>query len=273
MEETKERRKRKRYWISGYSLWRLLAYFVIYSVIGYIIETLYCIIQDGVLESRQSFLYGPFCAIYGLGAVVITISLQSFKKKHTTLFFAGCIVGSLTEYIVSWVGELIFHVKWWNYSDMPLNLNGRVCLFYSIIWGILSLLLIYYLNPKIDKIIDFIKIKVNHKIIRIGVIFTVVFMLADWLISGQALSFFMARTIVNYDINVENKAEVEEMYNNIYSNEKLKNFIMKYWDDKMILQTFPRLKVDTKDGSVVYFRDVLTNIQPYYLKIWSGRKS
>ena len=61
------------------------------------------------------------------------------------------------------------------------------------------------------------------------------------------------------------------MYNKIYSDEGRKNFIMKYWGDKMILQTFPNLKVETADGSIVYFKDVLPDIQTYYLKIWRGR--
>lgn len=75
--ETKEKRKIK---IVGISIWRILAYFIIYSVVGYIIETLYGMLTKGVIESRQSFLYGPFCSIYGLGACLMIICLQKLKK-------------------------------------------------------------------------------------------------------------------------------------------------------------------------------------------------
>ena len=79
-----EKRKLK---ILSFSIWRLLAYFIIYSVVGYIIETLFGIVTKGVWESRQSFLYGPFCGVYGLGAVVMIVFLQYFKKNNNTLGF------------------------------------------------------------------------------------------------------------------------------------------------------------------------------------------
>ena len=119
----------KTFKILGISIWRILAYFIIYSVVGYIVETVYGIITKGVWESRQSFLYGPFCSIYGLGAVIMIVFLQYFNKNNNTLFFGGFIIGSITEYIISFLGEKLFHVIWWDYSNMPLNLNGRICVF------------------------------------------------------------------------------------------------------------------------------------------------
>ena len=80
---------KKKFTIFGFTIWRLLAYFIIYSIAGYIIETAFGLVKYGTLESRQSFLYGPFCAIYGVGAVVIILSLQYFKKSCNTLFLGG----------------------------------------------------------------------------------------------------------------------------------------------------------------------------------------
>ena len=114
--EVEKKLEKKKFLIFNYSFWRLLAYFVIYSVLGYLIETIYCIVKYGVFECRQSFLYGPFCSIYGLGAIVIILSLQKFSKKsHHSIFVGGAIVGSALEYLVSWLAELILHVKWWDY--------------------------------------------------------------------------------------------------------------------------------------------------------------
>ena len=84
--EVKKVNKKKTLTINGISIWRILAYFIIYSVAGYIIETLYGIVTKGVWESRQSFLYGPFCGIYGLGAVIMIVCLHKIPKKYNLLF-------------------------------------------------------------------------------------------------------------------------------------------------------------------------------------------
>lgn len=78
--------QKKKLTIMGLSVWRILAYFIIYSVVGYIIETIFGIITKGTWESRQSFLYGPFCAIYGLGAAIMIMFLHKYSKKlYTTI--------------------------------------------------------------------------------------------------------------------------------------------------------------------------------------------
>ena len=104
MEKVKEQTKqKKRLTIFGYTIWRILAYFIIYSVLGYIIETIFGIVTKGTWESRQSFLYGPFCGIYGLGAVIMILSLQYFNQNSNRLFWGGFVVGSIIEYVVSWI--------------------------------------------------------------------------------------------------------------------------------------------------------------------------
>ena len=70
-------------------------------------------LTKGVIESRKSFLYGPFCGIYGIGAVIMILGLQRFNKNNYSLFFGGFLIGSVVEYIISWIGEMIFHVVWW----------------------------------------------------------------------------------------------------------------------------------------------------------------
>ena len=82
-ENTKEKKK---FTILGMTIWRLLAYFIIYSILGYLIETLFGLVTKGVIESRKSFIYGPFCAIYGVGAVIMIGSLRHFKKNNLHYF-------------------------------------------------------------------------------------------------------------------------------------------------------------------------------------------
>ena len=253
--------------INGISLWRILAYFIIYSVAGYIIETLYGIVTKGVWESRQSFLYGPFCGIYGLGAVIMIICLHKFPRKFNALFIGGFIVGSVVEYVVSLVGELLLGVRWWDYSGMPLNINGRICVYYSIFWGFLGIYLIASLNPKVDKIIDWIKSKFKtYKGLKTFVMTVFILLMIDCISTAFALEFFLVRMIVKNDIDVANKEQVQEQYDEIYGNEKLSNFIYKFWGDKKMIRTFPNLKITDKNGNIVYM-DSLLDIQPYYLKV------
>ena len=162
-EKIKENIKKYFKTYKEFSFWRILAYFIIYSVIGFILETLFGLATTGVLESRKSFLYGPFCGVYGLGAVVMIMTLSPFKKSNAKLLLGGVIVGSIVEYTVSFFGELIFNVKWWDYSSNPLNINGRICVYYSLIWGVLAIFLLSIVNPRVDKFIDFIKKKIPSR--------------------------------------------------------------------------------------------------------------
>lgn len=255
---------------SKISIWRILAYFIIYSVIGFIVETIFGLIKYGVLESRQSFLYGPFCAIYGIGAVIMIISLQYFKKSYNSLFIGGCIVGSITEYLVSFIGEAILNVKWWDYSHMPLNINGRICLLYSIFWGFLGLYLMISLNPKIDRLLNFFIKKINKKLLKGLTLALITVMFVDCMITAYALLYFKIRVIAENDINVKNKEAVEQMYDSIYNNEEKVHFINKFFGDEKMIKTFPRLKIEDLDGNIIYINTLLPDIKPYYYKLSNG---
>ena len=258
--------KKKKITIMGLSVWRIMAYFVIYSVVGYIIETIFGIITKGVWESRQSFLYGPFCAIYGLGASIMIMFLHKYSKNYTRLFIGGFIVGSIVEYLVSWIGEMLLSVKWWDYSDMPLNINGRICVYFSIFWGFLALYLIASFNPRIDRLINWIKSKLSGKALKALTTTVTLVLLTDCIVTGIALSFFLIRMVNDYDLNVPNKEIIVHKYEDIYKDEKLSNFIYKYWGDRKMLRTFPNLKVQDIDGNMIYMDSLLSDIQPYYYK-------
>ena len=262
----KEAETNKRATIMGLSIWRILAYFIIYSIVGYIIETIFGIITKGVWESRQSFLYGPFCAIYGVGAVIMIMFLHGYSKKYTRLFLGGFIVGSIVEYLVSWIGEMLLGVKWWDYSNMPLNINGRICVYFSIFWGFLALYLIASFNPRIDRLINWIKSKLSVKALKVLTTTVTLVLLIDCIVTGIALSFFLIRMVNDYDLNVPNKEIIVHKYEDIYKDEKLSNFIYKYWGDRKMLRTFPNLKVQDIDGNMIYMDSLLSDIQPYYYK-------
>lgn len=261
-----DNKEKKSKTIFGFSIWRLIAYFIIYSVLGFIIETAFGAVTKGVIESRKSFLYGPFCAIYGLGAVVMILCLQPFKKNNNTLFWGGFVVGSVIEYLVSLIGELIFHVIWWDYSDMPLNINGRVCVYFSIFWGLLGIYLVSYINPKIDKLINFIKRKISDKALKIIEMITAVFLIVDCLLTAYALKAFYIRMVKLHNINIGNVEMIDKEYDKIYGNKKKSDFIYKYWGDEKMIKTLPNLKLQENDGKIVYFDSLLPDIQTYYYK-------
>lgn len=262
---------KKKFTIMGLTIWRILAYFIIYSVAGYIIESIFSIITKGTWESRQSFLYGPFCAVYGLGACIIIIFLHKYSKKYNTLFFGGFIIGSITEYMVSWIGELMLGVKWWDYSNMPLNINGRICVYFSIFWGFLSLYLIASFNPKIDRLINWVKSKFSLKVLKTLTISVIIILFIDCVLSVFAMYYFLVRMVAQNDLNVDNKEIVMQKYDKIYSNEKLSNFIYKYWGDRKMIRTFPNLKIEDVEGNIIYIDSLLKDIQTYYLKIHEPR--
>ena len=271
--ENTAKNEKKSFTILGVSIWRIFAYFIIYSVIGYIIETLFGMVTKGVWESRQSFLYGPFCAIYGLGAVVMILALKYFNKNYNTLFIGGFIVGSIVEYIVSWYGDVFLNVKWWDYSDMPLNINGRICVFFSLFWGFLAIYLMAYANPRVDRLINKIKGKFALKKLKVITMIIIIFMFVDCVLTGIAIKLFMVRKVHEYDLNVSNKQEIEEVYNVVYGNEDLNNLVTNWIGDKKMIMTFPNLKTQDKEGNMIYFDMYVGNIKPYYYKfnsIWRG---
>lgn len=259
--------KKRSFKILGISIWRLLAYFIIYSFIGFVIETLFALFMYNVLESRQSFLYGPFCGIYGVGAVIMIMFLNKyFNKNNHILFLGGFIVGSVVEYLISLIGEMMLNVRWWDYSNRFLNINGRICLLYSIFWGLLAIYLMRVINPRVDKLIDWLKTKININVAKTLTLITTILLFIDCVASGFAISFCLIRKSVENNLNIANKEQTIEAYNKIYGNEKLKEFIYKYWNDEKMVLTYPNLTLKLEDGKIMYVKDLTPEIKPYYYK-------
>ena len=271
MEKEVEVKEKNHIKIAGITLWRIVAYFIIYSVVGFIIETIFGVLTKGVLESRKSFLYGPFCSIYGLGAVLMILPLQRFKKNNYTLFAAGFVIGSIIEYLVSLIGELIFHIKWWDYSDQILNLNGRICVQFSLFWGLLAIYLMSDINKRVDKLIDFLKKKISMGILKTAVVLVSIFLAFDLGITAYALQMFTIRIVYDNNLNVANKQYIDEQYEKIYVKDtKQKEFILKYFDDEKMIKTFPNIKIEDVDGNILFYRKYVKDIKPYYYNFRSN---
>ena len=138
----------------GINIYKILMIGYIGSFAGVLIEMLWCLLTRGYIESRAGLVYGPFNLLYGAGAIVMTLALYAFRNKGRWIsFLGGFIVGSIVEYVCSWGQELVFGSKSWDYSHMPFNLNGRICLLYSVFWGLLGVLWVKTIYPWMAKLI------------------------------------------------------------------------------------------------------------------------
>ncbi len=138
----------------GAELYYVFWFFFIYCFLGVIVEMVFCYAREGVIESRVGLLYLPLSPIYGFGGVLLTLFLLPYIKEPVLMFFVGILVGTVLEYVASFVMEKLFHTVFWDYSDKPLNLHGRVCLQYSFYWGLLSILLLYVLGDWTKAFVD-----------------------------------------------------------------------------------------------------------------------
>ena len=134
---------------------KLVWVFLISALLGDIIETFWCGLVDGQWMNRSSVLYGPFSFVWGLGAVVLTVTLQGLAEKSDRyIFLAGFLVGGAYEYLCSVFTELVFGTVFWDYSDMPLNIGGRTNVLFCFFWGVLAVVWIKMIYPPMSKSIE-----------------------------------------------------------------------------------------------------------------------
>lgn len=124
----------------------LFVMFLIFAFVGWSCEEVYVSIGQRKLVKR-GMLYGPICPIYGFGGVIIIECLYPWRDTWVRLFFASMVLTSVLEYFVSWLLEKLFHAKWWDYSHNPFNINGRVCLLNSTLFGLLGIAQWHYVEP------------------------------------------------------------------------------------------------------------------------------
>ena len=139
------------------NIFELVTYFVIYSFLGWVMESIVRTIAEKKIINT-GFLYGPFCPIYGCGAIIMLLLLHHFAQHWYILFLASFVILTLWEYLVGVLLEKLFKTKYWDYSDQKFNFQGRICLTNSICWGILGTLFIYYIHPFIQTCLGYVDI-------------------------------------------------------------------------------------------------------------------
>ena len=143
-----------------------LLYFFVYGFLGWCVEVAFAAFKTKGFVNR-GFLNGPVCPIYGIGVSVVIGFLTPLKFNPLLLYLASVILVTLLEGITGWGMDIIFHHKWWDYSGMPFNIGGYVCLLFSVLWGIACVLIVYLIHPPIAGLLSLLPVWLGWSIIAI----------------------------------------------------------------------------------------------------------
>ena len=132
--------------VCGFSLYQVFAYFLIYSCLGWCLEVIYAAVTTGQLINR-GFLNGPVCPIYGFGMVIVLFALTPLSHSLLLLYLGGVILPSALELVGGWALYKLYHTRWWDYSDYPFNIGGYICLEFSLLWGVGTLIVMKLVHP------------------------------------------------------------------------------------------------------------------------------
>ncbi|NLO08768.1 MAG: putative ABC transporter permease [Clostridiales bacterium] len=148
--------------IRSLDLMTLFRWFIIYSVMGWTYETVFTFLIKGDLTNR-GFLFGPLCPIYGLSILIMILICPDRGKNIVSLIIKCAFVATTMEYITSSWMERFFAKRWWDYSDMFMNVNGRICLGASVLFGVLGAIFVRYIHPALVSLTN----RISNRVMRI----------------------------------------------------------------------------------------------------------
>ena len=220
--------------------------FIMYSSAGWLVETLWVSWCNKKLVDR-GFLIGPYCPIYGCGAILIIIFLKRFSYSPILLFLITMLVCGILEYFTSWIMEKVFKARWWDYSHIRFNLNGRICMRNLIAFGVMGLAVTYLINPYFEKWVGFLNQEHLH---GLALILWTIF-IADFVIS----------TIVVYGFRkVTEKINRESLEDNTEQITKMvrESLLQRSFFHRRFIEAYPKLEaikikmkeITTKIGDV-----------------------
>jgi len=128
-------------------------YLAIYSFLGWLCECVWCLVLDRRIVNR-GFLSGPWCPIYGFGAILILKLASPFSHNPALVYIISVAAASILEYYTGWLMETLFRSRWWDYSHMRFNLKGRVCLLNASIFGVLGLVIVFFVHRRAALLVD-----------------------------------------------------------------------------------------------------------------------
>ena len=202
-------------------IFKVFIIFMIGCILGYVVEMIVALVQNGHFVSRQGLLYGPFTPVYGIGILVYYIFFKIVKNRNKKIvFISSMILGGITEYLCSYIQEKAFGTVSWDYSNWLFNINGRTTLIHCTYWGFAGLLYVSYIEPLIPKIEEAVR---NHKI----------------KIMATSVAIFM---VFNVAISSMAAIRQKERQENIAANSKIDVFLDNAYPDEYMDEVFENQK-------------------------------
>lgn len=144
----------------GYMYYDWMLYFLLYAIIGWVLEVGYAALKTGAFINR-GFLNGPLCPIYGFGGTVVVALLYRYKTQYILVFMGAVLLSTIIEYLTGYLLEKIFHEHWWDYSQNAFNLHGYICLKFSLLWGIACMLVVELIHPGMEIFVKALALQVK----------------------------------------------------------------------------------------------------------------
>jgi uncharacterized membrane protein len=215
----------------GELLYDALWLFLIYSFYGVLIEMIFCYAREykGVIESRCGLLYAPLSPIYGFGGISVSLILLEWVSNPFLLFFAAMAICTVLEYVASLAMEKLFGTVFWDYSNKPLNLHGRICLEFAIYWGFLGLLLIYVLDPTTLAVVDSLPRPAFEYVLNVALVLT-----------AASVALTLA-AFIRFDQKVENLRALRDGKPAPHGDSMFARVVDKLVPDVVMINTFPRM--------------------------------
>ena len=194
-------------------LYFIALYFFVYGFLGWCTEVAFAAWKEHRFVNR-GFLNGPICPVYGIGVTLVVHFLSPYRSNLIILYITSTILVTALEWLTGFILERVFHNKWWDYSNMPLNLNGYVCLLFSLIWGVACVLIVDFIHPVIHKLLLYIPVIV-------GVIILIILgigMFADLYVTASGILKMNKRLAAMQEIADELHEISDKIGENIYKN-------------------------------------------------------
>ena len=137
------------------SIYYSILYFFVYGFLGWCTEVIFAAFKQHRFVNR-GFLNGPICPIYGVGVTLVIACLEAFQSNLLLLYISSVILVTVLEGVPGWAMDKLFHNKWWDYSKLPFNIGGYVCLLFSLIWGVACVFIVYFVHPLIHQVLSLI---------------------------------------------------------------------------------------------------------------------
>ncbi|MGL5417766.1 MAG: putative ABC transporter permease [Clostridium sp.] len=202
------------------NFYKIIWLFIVGSVLGFIVETLWCFIKNGYFQNRQGLIYGPFIPVYGIAFALCAVILYRFAHKRGSLIFlVSGILGGIFEYCCSWGQQFLTGTVSWDYTKAAFSIGGRTSIQYCVFWGVLGVFFIKEVYPLFNKFFNYF----SPKKIKIITYICIILMVPNILISTLAV-----------------RREVARM-NHIPATNAVDRFLDKHYPDSYLKKVFPNM--------------------------------